>query len=201
MAGSSPAERSRIIGAEHRQLGRLGPEAARDLATIARLTDLINTVYADAERGLWAAGATRTTTAEITGLVGAGEFAVARLDGEIAACVRIHRLDETTSEFGMLAADPARRGRGLGRDLVRFAEERARTAGDRSMRLELLVPREWRHPSKEFLSAWYTRLGYAVIDTGSIEQAHPHLAPLLVTPCDVLVHEKDLRTPARTGTA
>jgi hypothetical protein len=28
------------------------------------------------------------------------------------------------------------------------------------MQLELLVPRDWRHPSKEFLKSWYGRRGY-----------------------------------------
>jgi hypothetical protein len=61
------------------------------------------------------------------------------------------------------------------------------------MRLELLAPREWSHPSKEFLAAWYARLGYAVAGKGAMEDSHPHLAPLLATPCDVMIYEKDLR--------
>jgi hypothetical protein len=28
------------------------------------------------------------------------------------------------------------------------------------MQLEVLVPRQWSHRSKEFLKAWYTRIGY-----------------------------------------
>ena len=60
------------------------------------------------------------------------------------------------------------------------------------MQLELLVPRAWRHPYKEFLKAWYRRIGYRHIRTGGIGDAHPHLAPLLATPCDVDVYEKPL---------
>jgi hypothetical protein len=61
------------------------------------------------------------------------------------------------------------------------------------MRLGLLVPREWSHPSKEFLADWYGRIGYKVVRTGPVEETHPHLAPLLATPCDFLTHEKNLR--------
>jgi GNAT superfamily N-acetyltransferase len=151
-------------------------------------------VYADAERGLWIAGATRTTASEVAGLVRAREFAGVRLGERLAGCVRVHRLDATTSEFGMLAADPAHRGIGLGRDLVRFAEHQVRTA---TMRLELLVPREWTHPSKQFLAGWYGRLGYTVTRVGSIDESHPGLGSLLATPCDVMVYEKNLRGPVR----
>ena len=55
-----------------------------------------------------------------------------------------------------------------------------------------LVPREWRHPSKEFLKSWYGRIGYRVISTRRMDDTHPHLAPLLATPCDLQVYEKPL---------
>ena len=48
------------------------------------------------------------------------------------------------------------------------------------------------HPNKEFLKAWYGRIGYRVIRTGRMDRAYPHLAPLLATPCDLLGYEKPL---------
>ena len=45
--------------------------------------------------------------------------------------------------------------------LVKAAEERARSMNRRAMRLELLTPPSWTHPSKEFLKGWYTQIGYA----------------------------------------
>jgi hypothetical protein len=50
-----------------------------------------------------------------------------------------------------------------------------------------------RHPSKEFLKSWYGRLGYRLVRTTKLDDGHPHLAPLLATPCDLEVHEKPLR--------
>jgi GNAT superfamily N-acetyltransferase len=166
--------------------------ASSDAQLIERITDLANAVYAVAEDGLWTDGAVRTTADEVAELTEAGEIAVARVDGQVVGCVRVQRFDERTGEFGMLAADPAHRGLGIGRELVRFAERKCRSEGLRTMRLELLVPRDWKHPSKEFLAAWYTRIGYRVVRTGTIDEAYPALAPLLATPCDFVIYHKDL---------
>ena len=46
----------------------------------------------------------------------AGQIAVARRSSRVVGCAR--RLDENTGELGMLVADPAHRGVGVGRDLV-----------------------------------------------------------------------------------
>jgi GNAT superfamily N-acetyltransferase len=96
----------------------------------------------------------------------------------------------------MLVADPAHRGEGIGREVVDFAEDLAVRRGRRTMQLELLVPRNWSHPTKEFLHAWYSRLGYRPVHTGSIDEHYPRLAPLLATACDFVVYDKVLPTPS-----
>ncbi|MGW4060520.1 GNAT family N-acetyltransferase [Amycolatopsis sp. NPDC004747] len=174
------------------EIALLPPSAADDGAVIARITALVNQVYAEAEKGLWRESTDRTSAGEVAGLVAAGEIAGAFLDGDLAGAVRIQRLDDVTGEFGMLAADPARRGTGVGRELVRFAERACRAAGCREMQLELLVPREWTHPSKQFLAEWYGRLGYRVTHRADLSEDYPHLAPSLATPCDFLVYRKEL---------
>lgn len=178
----------------------LPPSASDDLALMQRVTDLTNDVYAVAEAGLWSDNATRTTVNEVAELTRGGEIAVARLDGLVVGCIRVQRLDEHTGEFGMLAADPAHRGIGVGRELVNFAERRCREDGLDTMQLELLVPRDWTHQSKEFLAAWYTRSGYRVARTGSIDEAYPALAPLLSTPCDFVIYRKGLKGGATAAT-
>jgi ribosomal protein S18 acetylase RimI-like enzyme len=163
-----------------------------DAQLMARIAELTNEVYAVAEDGLWTAGASRTTLDEVAELTRAGQIVVARLNGRVVGSVRVQRLDERTGEFGMLAADLAHRGVGIGRELVRFVERKGSAEGLRSMQLELLVPRDWTHPSKAFLAAWYTRLGYRVARTGAIDEAYPALAPLLATPCDFVIYHKRL---------
>jgi GNAT superfamily N-acetyltransferase len=169
--------------------------ASTDVGLVAQLTGLINRVCVVAEEGLWVEGATRTTTEEMPTLIEAGEIAVARdggPEGQIIGCVRIRQIDAGTGEFGMLVVDPPRRGEGIGRDLIRFAEESLRRRGVPTMQLELLVPRAWTHPTKALLDAWYTGLGYRPVRTGRMDDLYPHLAPLLATPCDLVIYQKPL---------
>jgi GNAT superfamily N-acetyltransferase len=174
------------------EIEMLAPVAARDTELVAAATDLVNKVYGESEQGLWADSAARTTTEEVADFIQAGELAAAYLDGELVGIVRIQQLDAETGEFGMLAADPAVRGRGIGRDLIRYAEDTCRARGHRFMQLELLVPRHWKLASKEFLAQWYTRLDYRLERVGAIDEAYPHLAPLLATPADFRIYRKQL---------
>jgi GNAT superfamily N-acetyltransferase len=176
-----------------RQIEHLPAAAAANVGLVDDITDLVNRVYRVAEDGLWLDGAVRTDVAEVAGLVRAGEIVVSRQDGELVGCVRVQHLDAETGEFGMLAADPDRRGTGIGRDLVRFAEQSCADAGRHTMQLELLVPRDWTHPVKEFLAGWYTRIGYRVVRRGTINEDYPHLAAQLNTSCDFLIFHKALR--------
>jgi GNAT superfamily N-acetyltransferase len=168
---------------------------------VERITALVNLVYAASEEGIWQREATRTTAAEVAGLVGAGEIAVARLGGRIVGAVRVQALTERTGEFGMLAGDPAHRGLGIGRALVAFAEDHCRARGMTAMQLELLVPRAWSHPSKVFLDAWYRRTGYRVLRRTSLDELYPDLAAQLATECDFVVYEKPLDATAPATSA
>jgi GNAT superfamily N-acetyltransferase len=173
----------------------LSATALSDDGLVAELTGLVNRVYVAAEEGLWVDGASRTTPEEMAALIAAGEIAVAREDrpdGRIVGSVRVQQIDEATGEFGMLVADPDCRGEGIGRHLVDFAEQGFRRRGVPTMQLELLVPRGWTHPTKAFLDAWYTRIGYRPVRTGRIDDDYPHLAPLLATPCDFVIYHKAL---------
>jgi GNAT superfamily N-acetyltransferase len=169
---------------------------SHDVRLVDQLTRLINGVYSTAESGLWRDGAARTTASELAELIAARQIVVATRGGRIAGSVRVHDVADDASELGMLVAAPDQRGTGVGRALVAFAERHSRERGLRAIQLELLVPRGWRHPSKEFLKSWYGRRGYRLIHTGSIDDAYPHLAPLLATPCDLTVYEKPLQPQA-----
>jgi GNAT superfamily N-acetyltransferase len=165
---------------------------ARDARLADDLTSLVNSVYASSESGLWRDGVSRTTTSELADLIHAGQIAIATRDEQLAGSVRIRDIADNVSEFGMLVADPAQRGSGVGSALVEFAEQRGRRRGLRAIRLELLVPRGRRHPSKEFLAAWYDRIGYRRVRTETIEDTYPQLVPLLAIPCDLATYEKSL---------
>jgi GNAT superfamily N-acetyltransferase len=174
------------------RVGLLAPQASDDAGLVDQLSDLINRVYLVAESGLWQDGAARTAPAEVAQLIRREEIAVARRDGRIVGCLRLHDVAGDTSEFGILVAAPEERATGIGRALLDFAEGRSRERGLRAIQLELLVPRTWTHPSKEFLKSWYGRRGYRIARVGRLDDAYPHLAPLLATACDLEVHEKPL---------
>jgi GNAT superfamily N-acetyltransferase len=177
----------------HISVERLEAPAADDAELVERLTALVNRVYDTAERGLWREGATRTTGSEMAALIRARQIAVATRDGHVVGSVWIHDdVSDDVGEFGMLVSAPEQRGIGVGRALLDFVEDTARERGLRAMQLELLVPRGWKHPTKEFLEAWYGRRGYRLIRTGRIDDAYPQLAPLLATPCDLEIHQKPL---------
>jgi ubiquinone/menaquinone biosynthesis C-methylase UbiE/GNAT superfamily N-acetyltransferase len=187
----SPDDNSSV---EEVAVGLLASTACADASLVGGLAELVNRVYAVAEAGLWVEGATRTTASEMRDLIAQREVAVATIGQDVVGCVRIRELDGVRGEFGMLAVTPDRHGRGIGRALVRFAEQRSRERGHRTIELELLVPRGWVHPSKRLLDQWYRRIGYRVARSGTIEDAYPPLAPLLATPCHYVIYEKPLAT-------
>ncbi|MDQ0894107.1 GNAT family N-acetyltransferase [Agromyces ramosus] len=169
------------------------PEAsAADDALVERLAGLVNSVYETSEAGLWVADARRTNERDLAELIRRGQVGAATTDGVIVGAVQVRQFDDTTGLFGMLVADPERRGEGIGRELVAFTERWARERGLTAMQLELLVPRAWSHPSKQFLQGWYERIGYRVVRTTSLDERYPELAPQLATECDLLIYRKDL---------
>ena len=174
------------------QLRTLAACSADDQDLVTEVVDLVNTVYAEAEMGLWTPGTSRTSQEEVADYIRGDQMTVLGLGGRIVGCIRTQRLDAYTSEFGMLAAAEGHRGLGLGRGLVAFAESQSVEQGRSTMQLELLVPRSWSHPSKEFLTGWYSRIGYRIIRRGTMDEYYPHLAPLLATPCDFVIYSKDL---------
>jgi GNAT superfamily N-acetyltransferase len=178
-------------------VGLLEAAESSDRRLVDRLTHLVNDVYRDAERGLWRDDAERTSATEIAGLIAARQIAVARRDGRIAGGVRVHDVGPDTAELGLLVSDPAQRGTGVGRALADHVEGHSRKRGLRAMRLELLLPRGWSHPEKEFLQTWYGRRGYRRIRTVEFDAGYPHLAPLLATPCDLAIYEKPLHDTGR----
>jgi N-acetylglutamate synthase-like GNAT family acetyltransferase len=163
-----------------------------DRPVVERLARLINDVYGTAERGLWRDGVARTTPDELAERIRDGQIVVAARDTQIVGTVAVWDVDREVSAFGMLAVPAEERGSGIGHALLDFIEAGARDRGARAMQLELMLPREWSHPSKEFLKGWYGRRGYRLVRTTMLDEAYPRLTPLLATPCDLQIHQKPL---------
>ena len=159
---------------------------------IKRLSDLINEVYDDAESGMWKRKGTRTNPAEVERLLRAQALILAEIDGVLVGSVNVNLMSDGVGEFGMLVADRKYRGAGIGSALVKHAEKWAREHACHTMRLEILTPRHWTHPSKNFLRQWYSRIGYVPKTTEPFESMYPELVPELATECDFTVWHKSL---------
>jgi GNAT superfamily N-acetyltransferase len=159
---------------------------------IKRLSALINEVYDDAESGMWKRKGIRTNPAEVEHLLRAQALILAEIDGVLVGSVNVNLMSDGVGELGMLVADLNHRGKGIGSALVDRAENWAREMACHTMRLELLTPRNWTHPSKEFLKKWYSRIGYKPQATESFEILYAELVPELATECDFTVWHKSL---------
>jgi GNAT superfamily N-acetyltransferase len=178
----------------------LAPDVARDDVIVEELVRLVNAAYAVGEAGLWLEGARRIRPDEIAEAIRDGGMLAARLEGRLVGCAHMRPLDAATADLGLISAAPDQWGSGVGRELVRSAEELMRSNGVTTMQLELLVPKGWVHPEKARLQSWYTRLGYRVVRSAPIEEVAAHLASQLAVPCEFLIFHKPLaETPVRAA--
>jgi GNAT superfamily N-acetyltransferase len=170
----------------------LSPAEARDESVVEQIVRVINAAYAVGEAGLWVDGWTRTNPSEIGEAIRSGGLLAATAEGDIVGCACVQPIDADTAELGLVSAALEHRGSGIGRELVHSAEELMRSRGVTTAQLELLVPKEWKHPEKERLRDWYRRLGYRVVRVARFEEIAPKAAPQLATPCEFLVFQKTL---------
>ena len=97
---------------------------------------------------------------ELAGATGASLLLWRRADGSLRGCVWLAPEAEGAWHLGSLAVDPGEQGAGLGRRLLRAAEDHVHALGGREVRIRVVNVRS-------ALLAWYARRGYAV--TGEIE--------------------------------
>jgi len=100
--------------------------------------------------------------AEVMGLPGdyappRGRLLLARVDGAVAGCIALRRLDDDVCEMKRLFVRPAFRNSGAGRQLAERVIADARSVGYRRMYLDTL-------PSMDRAQSLYERLGFRDID-------------------------------------
>jgi GNAT superfamily N-acetyltransferase len=173
----------------------LPPDEARDDELVEQLVRVVNEAYAVGEAGLWLDAATRVSPGEIAEMIGSGGMLAATLGDRLVGCAYVRPLEEGTADLSLISAAPDQWGKGVGRELVRSAEELMLSHGVTTMQLELLVPRGWVHPEKARLRSWYTRLGYEVVRTAPFEEVAAHLTSGLAVPCEFLIFRKSLAEP------
>lgn len=178
-----------MITQPHIQL--LSSSAAEDRALAAEIAALANEVYADAERGMWQPGVSRTHASEVSRAIAAGEIMTARLDGRVVGVVRT-RVTDRVGWRGMLAVHDDVRGTGVGRLLVDATERRAREVGATTMQVEILSPADDSNAYKREHAQRSQRLGYRHVRDTDLRELDPDLAALLAVPCVLRVYRRDL---------
>ena len=163
------------------------PETEQDIA------NLVNSVYAVAEAGIWVPNNLRVTDTEIKQLINEGCIFGAYLDDQLIGCIRLEIHNVTTTEFGMLAVDPGQRSMGVGRKLVELVEQWNRKKGVLNLECGVLNPVNWKLQSKDDLMEWYMRIGFRKIGTRRFEDVYLTMKGNLVTECEYTTFTKDLR--------
>lgn len=128
------------------------------LTEAAIIADLINRAFA-VER--FFKSGDRTNVAQIEKMLGEGDFLLLVDHGKLTACVFL-KLDEERAYAGMLAVEPDKQGKGLGRRMMREAESYARGHGCEVLDIRIVNVR----PE---LSAIYERLGFVPTGIASAE--------------------------------
>jgi GNAT superfamily N-acetyltransferase len=177
----------------------LAPGEARDEVLVDELVRMVNGAYAAGEAGLWRAGTSRVGSDEIAEAIRGGGMLAASSEGRLVGCAYVRPLDAGAADLGLVSVAPDQWGRGVGRELVRSAEELMRSHGVTTMQLELLVPKGWVHPEKDRLRRWYTRLGYRIVRSARFEEVAGPPASQLAAPCEFLVFRKPLAEGPRAA--
>lgn len=154
------------------------------------LCTIINRVYEETEGEFLVPGKQRITLEALNDIIAKKELLVVELDpeNEVVGCVHLTLVDKETAMFGMLVSHPEYQGKGIGKQLVSAAENWALEQGCSKMCLELLSPKNYSTPHKNFLKAWYMRLGY--VPKADIPYHHEDL---LVVVCDFKLYCKELK--------
>ena len=144
---------------------------------VAAITTLVNRAF-EVEK-FFAIG-DRVSGPDIASRLVSGVIFVALLDDALVGCVYTERRAENRGYIGLLAVDPSQRGSGLGRRLMREAEEHCRQAHCTDVMITVVNLRTE-------LPSYYGRLGYR--ERGTLPYPDPHRA---TQPCHFIVMTKPL---------
>ncbi len=158
------------------------------------IVKLINQVYLLTEKDFWPHDGQyeRTNTNEIEDFIRKKELIIATKSQEIVGAAHIYHLKENVCGFGMLVSSPKYRGIGIGSLLMKSIEDWAKTNHYNTIQLELLKPKAYKHPDKEILTSWYTKLGYKYVSKTSYLDLYPKQASLLKVPSNFEIYQKNI---------
>jgi GNAT superfamily N-acetyltransferase len=163
---------------------------------IQHVVKLVNEAYAGTESSFYKPGALRTNNTEVHNWLLSGHFYLAfKPDSNYPiGSVRVHKLDSSVTEIGILTVNRDARALGLGRKLMAHAEEVASAEGAKTAHLEMLVPILPQSDGlKVYLQRWYGSLGYEAAGRASIADVVPQIADNFEDGSEFLIMEKALQ--------
>ena len=143
---------------------------------INRLYDLMLHAYSVTEVEIWGENYARMSKEEYVSLLQGNSVHIAWIKGEIVGSIYFYPISDEVFGFGLLNADFAESGKGIGRALIAAAEHSAFERGAKSMQLEILKPRDLEVPFKDRLSKWYINQGYTFTGTYGFVELKPDKA-------------------------
>lgn len=135
---------------------------------VERITRLVNRAF---EVEAFFTAGDRTTDAQIRAMLQAGVFFLAELRDALVGCVFTERREGGRGYIGMLAVDPSYQRGGLGRQLMRMAEQHCRQARCHEVVITVINLRTELPP-------FYQRLGYQECGTAPYSDTQPAIQPV-----------------------
>ncbi|WP_433965715.1 GNAT family N-acetyltransferase [Tunturiibacter gelidiferens] len=167
----------------HTSTPALGSDFAPQLRTAtpedaARLVPFINRAFA---RDNYFKRTERTNAEQIAEYLLKGTFLLKEDADGLLGLIYIELRDNGHGYIGMVAVDPDRQTRGVGRELMEAGEQLCRDHDCRLIEISVID----RRPE---LIAWYQRQGYKIVGEA------PYIRPeVLILPCHFILMEKELR--------
>ncbi|MGW9686835.1 GNAT family N-acetyltransferase [Flagellimonas sp. 2504JD1-5] len=155
-----------------------------------RLYQILIYAYAETEKEIWGENYPRISFNDFNGLVDKGEILVAYHEGLVVGGIRYYKLTPDVFGFGLLCADLDKSGLGIGRALINAVEEITTTNGIKTIRIEILRPKDSEVEFKTRISKWYQGMGYAYTYSKDFVEVDPDKAPDLITPSCFDFYEK-----------
>jgi len=158
----------------------------------SEIVNIANKVYFETEKEFWKKGYYRISTTECLNYIDEGKITVAKLGNRVVGFVISGPKSEFTFEFSMLTTDFNYQKKGVGKLLVNDVFKRAINKGYKYLEIEVLTPKHWAHSQKEFLTKWYTNLGFNFIETFSFESKYPSHLKFLKSELEFKLYKKRL---------
>ena len=157
------------------------------------LIKLVNEVYEKCEGHLWKEGHCRLTDERFHGYYNNKQLLVAARGDVIVGCVVMSRVSDDANDVSMLVVHPDFRRQGIGRKLVDYVIDSARTDGCRCVQVELLYPTHEEDLWKKTLRKWYTSLGFEFVINDDFIKYYPGYKDSLVMETTFSIFEKPLK--------